>query len=128
MKYIWDVGVLLLSFGITFMATENWPWMYWPGLVGVYTGIALLSCHAFTEDAFKGLPLGTRIAIGIIGLCLVYIWSANTVFVKLPIDLRAYADKGNYPQGTDVAGIKEPVLFRCPIAAVESDWARLWRP
>jgi uncharacterized membrane protein len=76
------VGILLLSLGITFMATDNWPWMYWPGLAGVYIGIALLAYHASAEDVFQGLPLGTRIAIGIIALCLVYIWSANTVFVK----------------------------------------------
>ena len=88
------------------MATETWPWAYWPGLAGVYGGILLLAYHVSSEEAFQGLSLGTRIAIGIVAFCLVYIWSANTVFVKLPIDIRAIVDKGNYPQGTDVAGIK----------------------
>lgn len=105
-KYLWDIAILLVSFGVTFMVTESWPWAYWPGLAGVYGGLLLLGYHLSKEEFFRAWPLGTRIAVGVIGLCCVYIWSANIVFARLPINITVVLDAGNYPAGTDVAGIQ----------------------
>lgn len=103
-KYIWDVGVLLLSIGVTFMATEIWPWAYWPGVGGIYVGLAAIAYHTWSDESFQALAMGTQIAVGVIFMCLIYIWSAN-IFAKAPILLGAISDPGNYRPGTNVGGI-----------------------
>jgi hypothetical protein len=106
-KYLWDAGVFLLGTGITFMATEMWPWAYWPGVVAIYAGIAALGYHIGTEESFQSMPLGTQIAVGIMFLSAIYIWSANVVFAAAPLLFPATANKGDkYPVGFDLAGIK----------------------
>ncbi|MGD0270733.1 MAG: hypothetical protein ABSB14_16830, partial [Candidatus Sulfotelmatobacter sp.] len=84
------------------VSTFQFPSLYWYSVGAFYAGMVALAVGALLER----WPLKHRIAVCLGWFIVAAGISAKAVFVKAPIDIFPSANFGNYPDDTDVYGIK----------------------
>jgi len=87
---------------VSVVSTFQFPSLYWYSVGAFYAGMVALAVGALLER----WPLKHRIAVCLGWFIVAAGISAKAVFVKAPIDIFPSANFGNYPDDTDVYGIK----------------------
>jgi hypothetical protein len=101
---LWGVAVVLIGAILALEATSVWPSLYWPGVLLVYLGLIALIVDDLKGKWWKN-KLG-RVAFALLVVASLIFWTTNFVCARVPFNVVAGADLGDYPQGTNLYGIQ----------------------
>jgi hypothetical protein len=101
---LWELLAVIVGAIASLELTHIFPALYWPGVALVYFGLIGMVIGGARGKWNEHIVW--KIAICTVGAVGILWWSFDVVFAKVSPSLGATTISGDYPSGSDIAGIK----------------------